>query len=137
MYLVVGLLIQGEHNVTPSLYELVDDIKHASDNGPMAVTHTNAEWLAMIETWGFRDLLCRASIKVMNAIDTAKGMEEIRLLMPHKPARNWRKYLSDHIIDWDVQDKVSDQQAAARLDAITNFRAKVDDLGPTGFPRKF
>eukprot|EP00873_Tetraselmis_striata_P044738 jgi/Tetstr1/465002/TSEL_009733.t1 len=51
MYLVVGLLIQGEHSVTPSLYELVDDIKHAGDNGPMAVTHTNAEWLAMIETW--------------------------------------------------------------------------------------
>eukprot|EP00873_Tetraselmis_striata_P011654 jgi/Tetstr1/431918/TSEL_021407.t1 len=102
MYLVVGLLIQGEHSVTPSMYELVDDIKHAGDNGPMAVTHTNAEWLAMIETW-----------------------------------RNWGKYLSDHIIDWDVEDKVSDEQAAARLDAITNFRAKVDDLGPTGFPRKF
>eukprot|EP00873_Tetraselmis_striata_P016755 jgi/Tetstr1/437019/TSEL_025779.t1 len=50
MYLVVGLLIQGEHSVTPSLYELVDDIKHAGDNGPMAVTHPNAEWLAMIET---------------------------------------------------------------------------------------
>eukprot|EP00873_Tetraselmis_striata_P003329 jgi/Tetstr1/423593/TSEL_014265.t1 len=43
MYLVVRLLIQGEHNVTPSLYELVDDIKHAGDNGPMVVTHTNAE----------------------------------------------------------------------------------------------
>eukprot|EP00873_Tetraselmis_striata_P021826 jgi/Tetstr1/442090/TSEL_003173.t1 len=37
----------------------------------------------------------------------------------------------------DVQDKVSDEQAAARLDAITKFRAKVDYLGPTGFPRKF
>eukprot|EP00873_Tetraselmis_striata_P006434 jgi/Tetstr1/426698/TSEL_016968.t1 len=93
MYLVVGLLIQGEHSVTPSLYELVDDIKHAGDNGPMAVTHTNAEWLAMIETW-----------------------------------RNWGKYLSDHIIDWDVQDKVSDEQAAARLDAITKFRAKMGDM---------
>eukprot|EP00873_Tetraselmis_striata_P013758 jgi/Tetstr1/434022/TSEL_002456.t1 len=102
MYLVVGLPIQGEHSVTPSLYELVDDIKHAGDNGPMAVTHTNAEWLAMIETW-----------------------------------RNWGKYLSDHIIEMDVDDKVSDEQAAARLDAITKFRAKVDDLGPTGFPRKF
>eukprot|EP00873_Tetraselmis_striata_P015535 jgi/Tetstr1/435799/TSEL_024688.t1 len=102
MYLVVGLLIQGEHSVTPSLYELVDDIKHAGDNGPMAVTHTNAEWLAMIETW-----------------------------------RNWGKYLSDHIIEMDVDDDVSDEQAATRLDAITKFRAKVDDLGPTGFPRKF
>eukprot|EP00873_Tetraselmis_striata_P035498 jgi/Tetstr1/455762/TSEL_042559.t1 len=102
MYLVVGLLIQGEHNVTPSLYELVDDVKHAGDKDPMAVTHTNAEWLAMIETW-----------------------------------RNWGKYLSDHIIEWDVEDEVSDQQAAARLDAITKFRAKVDDLGPTSFPRKF
>eukprot|EP00873_Tetraselmis_striata_P022208 jgi/Tetstr1/442472/TSEL_030573.t2 len=37
----------------------------------------------------------------------------------------------------DVDDKVSDEQATARLDAITKFRAKVDDLGPTGFPRKF
>eukprot|EP00873_Tetraselmis_striata_P033466 jgi/Tetstr1/453730/TSEL_003989.t1 len=73
MYLVVGLLIQGEHSVTPSLYELVDDIKHAGDNGPMAVTHTNAEWLAMIETWRFRDLLRRASIKLMNAIGTARA----------------------------------------------------------------
>eukprot|EP00873_Tetraselmis_striata_P027867 jgi/Tetstr1/448131/TSEL_035424.t1 len=137
MYLVVGLLIQGEHSVTPSLYELVDDIKHAGDNGPMAVTHTNAEWLAMIETWRFRDLLRRASIKLMNVIDTAKGRETIQLLTPDEPARNWGKYLSDHIIDWDVQDKVSDEQAAARLDAIIKFRAKVDDLGPTGFPRKF
>eukprot|EP00873_Tetraselmis_striata_P006564 jgi/Tetstr1/426828/TSEL_017043.t1 len=137
MYLVVGLLIQGEHSVTPSLYELVDDIKHAGDNGPMAVTHTNAEWLAMIETWRFRDLLRRASIKLMNVIDTAKGRETIQLLTPDEPARNWGKYLSDHIIDWDVQDKVSDEQAAARLDAITKFRANVDDLGPTGFPRKF
>eukprot|EP00873_Tetraselmis_striata_P024510 jgi/Tetstr1/444774/TSEL_032622.t1 len=73
----------------------------------------------------------------MNAIDTAKGREAIQLLTPDEPARNWRKYLSDHIIDWDVEDKVSDEQAAARLDAITKFRAKVDDLGPTGFPRKF
>eukprot|EP00873_Tetraselmis_striata_P039424 jgi/Tetstr1/459688/TSEL_005043.t1 len=137
MYLVVGLLIQGEHSVTPSLYELVDDIKHAGDNGPMVVTHTNAEWLAMIETWRFRDLLRRASTKLMNVIDTAKGRETIQLLTPDEPARNWGKYLSDHIIDWDVQDKVSDEQAAARLDAITKFRAKVDDLGPTGFPRKF
>eukprot|EP00873_Tetraselmis_striata_P026837 jgi/Tetstr1/447101/TSEL_034539.t1 len=137
MYLVVGLLIQGEHSVTPCLYELVDDIKHAGDNGPMAVTHTNAEWLAMIETWRFRDLLRRASIKLMNVIDTAKGRETIQLLTPDEPARNWGKYLSDHIIDWDVQDKVSDEQAAARLDAITKFRANVDDLGPTGFPRKF
>eukprot|EP00873_Tetraselmis_striata_P023581 jgi/Tetstr1/443845/TSEL_031799.t1 len=137
MYLVVGLLIQGEHSVTPSLYELVDDIKHAGDDGPMAVTHTNAEWLAMIETWRFRDLLRRASIKLMNAIGTAKGRETIQLLTPDEPARNWGKFLSDHIIDWDVQDKVSDDQAAARLDAITKFRAKVDDLGPTGFPRKF
>eukprot|EP00873_Tetraselmis_striata_P039505 jgi/Tetstr1/459769/TSEL_005122.t1 len=137
MYLVVGLLIQGEHSVTPSLYEMVDDIKHAGDNGPMAVTHTNAEWLAMIETWRFRDLLRRASIKLMNVIDTAKGRKTIQLLTPDEPARNWGKYLSDHIIEWDVEDKVSDEQAAARLDAITKFRAKVDDLGPTGFPRKF
>eukprot|EP00873_Tetraselmis_striata_P015194 jgi/Tetstr1/435458/TSEL_024364.t1 len=42
MSLVVGLLIQGEHSMTPSLYELVDDIKQTCDNGPMAVTHTNA-----------------------------------------------------------------------------------------------
>eukprot|EP00873_Tetraselmis_striata_P012674 jgi/Tetstr1/432938/TSEL_002346.t1 len=138
MYLVVGLLIQGEHSVTPSLYELVDDIKHAGNNGPMAVTHTNAEWLAMIETWRFRDLLRRASIKLMNAIGTAKGHgQELQLLTPDEPARNWGKYLSDHIIEMDVDDKVSDEQAAARLDAITKFRAKVDDLGPTGFPRKF
>eukprot|EP00873_Tetraselmis_striata_P018907 jgi/Tetstr1/439171/TSEL_027622.t1 len=137
MYLVVGLLIQGEHSVTPSLYELVDDIKHAGDNGPMVVTHTNAEWLAMIEIWRFRDLLRRASIKLMNVIDTAKGRETIQLLTPDEPARNWGKYLSDHIIEWDVQGNVSDEQAAARLDAITKFRANVDDLGPTGFPRKF
>eukprot|EP00873_Tetraselmis_striata_P008969 jgi/Tetstr1/429233/TSEL_001896.t1 len=77
MYLVVGLLIQGEHNVTPSPRELVDDMQHAGDKAPVAVTHTNAEWLAMIETWRFRDLLRRASIKVMNAIDTAKGREAI------------------------------------------------------------
>eukprot|EP00873_Tetraselmis_striata_P006491 jgi/Tetstr1/426755/TSEL_001692.t1 len=128
MYLVVGLLIQGEHSVTPSLYELVDDIKHAGDNGPMVVTHTNAEWLAMIETWRFRDLLRRASIKLMNAIDTAKGREAIQLLTPDEPAGNWGKYLSDHIIDWDVQDNVSDEQAAARLDAITQFRAKAEAL---------
>eukprot|EP00873_Tetraselmis_striata_P011657 jgi/Tetstr1/431921/TSEL_021410.t1 len=128
MYLVVGLLIQGEHNVTPNLYELVDDIKHAGDKGPMAVAHTNAEWLAMIDTWRFRDLLRRASTKVMNAIDTAKGREAIRQLTPDEPARNWGKYLSDHIIDWDVEDKVSGQQAAARLDAITNFRAKAEEL---------
>eukprot|EP00873_Tetraselmis_striata_P010141 jgi/Tetstr1/430405/TSEL_020215.t1 len=138
MYLVVGLLIQGEHSVTPSLYELVDDIKHAGNNGPMAVPHTNAEWLSMIETWRFRDLLRRASIKLMNAIGTAKGHgQELQLLTPDEPARNWGKYLSDHIIEMDVDDKVSDEQAAARLDAITKFRAKVDDLGPTGFPRKF
>eukprot|EP00873_Tetraselmis_striata_P019483 jgi/Tetstr1/439747/TSEL_003005.t1 len=56
MYLVVGLLIQGEHNVTPCLYDLVDDIKDAGDNGPMAATHTNAEWLAMIETWRWGDM---------------------------------------------------------------------------------
>eukprot|EP00873_Tetraselmis_striata_P040553 jgi/Tetstr1/460817/TSEL_000571.t1 len=138
MYLVVGLLIQGEHSVTPSLYELVDDIKHAGDNGPMAVTHTNAEWIAMIETWRFRDLLRRASIKLMNAIGTAKGHgQELQLLTPDESARNWGKYLSDHIIEMDVDDDVSEEQAAARLDAITKFRAKVDDLGPTGFPRKF
>eukprot|EP00873_Tetraselmis_striata_P036601 jgi/Tetstr1/456865/TSEL_043537.t1 len=138
MYLVVGLLIQGEHSVTPSLYELVDDIKHAGDNGPMAVTHTNAEWLAIIETWRFRDLLRRASVKLMNAIGTAKGHgQELQLLTPDEPARNWGKYLSDHIIEMDVDDDVSEEQAAARLDAITKFRAKVDDLGPTGFPRKF
>eukprot|EP00873_Tetraselmis_striata_P037293 jgi/Tetstr1/457557/TSEL_044126.t1 len=88
MYLVVRLLIQGERDVTPNLYELVDDIKHAGNKGPMAVTHTNAEWLAMIETSRFRDLLRRASIKVMNAIDTAKGREAIRLLTPDEPARN-------------------------------------------------
>eukprot|EP00873_Tetraselmis_striata_P015870 jgi/Tetstr1/436134/TSEL_024981.t1 len=138
MYLVVGLLIQGEHSVTPSLYELVDDIKHAGDDGPMAVTHTNAKWLAMIETWRFRDLLRRASIKLMNAIGTAKGHgQELQLLTPDEPARNWGKHLSDHIIEMDVDDKVSGEQAAARLDAITKFQAKVDDLGPTGFPRKF
>eukprot|EP00873_Tetraselmis_striata_P007935 jgi/Tetstr1/428199/TSEL_001820.t1 len=138
MYVVIGLLIQGEHSVTPSLYELVDDIKHAGDNGPMAVTHTNAEWLAMIETWRFRDLLRRASIKLMNAIGTAKGHgQKLQLLTPDEPARNWGKYLSDHIIEMDVDDDVSEEQAAARLDAITKFRAKVDDLGPTGFPRKF
>eukprot|EP00873_Tetraselmis_striata_P021213 jgi/Tetstr1/441477/TSEL_003120.t1 len=138
MYLVVGLLIQGEHSVTPSLYELMDDIKHAGDNGPMAVTHTNAEWLAMIETWRFRDLSRRASIKLMNAIGTAKGHgQELQLLTQDEPARNWGKYLSDHIIEMDVDDDVSDEQVAARLDAITKFRAKVDDLGPTGFPRKF
>eukprot|EP00873_Tetraselmis_striata_P043406 jgi/Tetstr1/463670/TSEL_008531.t1 len=132
-----GLLIQGEHNATPNLYKLVDDVKHDGDKSPMVVTHTNTEWLAVIETRRFRDLLHRASIKVMNAIDTAKGREAIRLLTQDEPARNWGKYLSDHIIDWDVEDKVSGQQAVARLDAITNFRAKADDLGPTGFPRKF
>eukprot|EP00873_Tetraselmis_striata_P019359 jgi/Tetstr1/439623/TSEL_028045.t1 len=125
MYLVVGLLIQGEHNVTPSLYELVDDIKHTGDTCPMVVTHTNAEWLAMIETWRFRDLLRRASIKVMNAIDTAKGREAIQVLTPNEPARKWGKYLSDHIIDSDAKDKVSDHQAAARRDAITKFRSKL------------
>eukprot|EP00873_Tetraselmis_striata_P007595 jgi/Tetstr1/427859/TSEL_017937.t1 len=135
MYLVVRLLIQGEHSVTPSIYELVDDIKQTFDNGPMAVTHTNAEWLAMIETWRFRDLLRRASIKLMNAIDTAKGREAIQLLTPDEPARNWGIYVSDHIIDWAVQDKVSDEQAAARLDAITKFRAKAEALPvmPKGF----
>eukprot|EP00873_Tetraselmis_striata_P014134 jgi/Tetstr1/434398/TSEL_023499.t1 len=56
MYMVVALLIQGEHSVTPCLYELVDDIKHAGDKDPMAVTHTNAEWLAMIETWRWGDM---------------------------------------------------------------------------------
>eukprot|EP00873_Tetraselmis_striata_P023639 jgi/Tetstr1/443903/TSEL_031855.t1 len=65
------------------------------------------------------------------------GREAIRLLTPDEPASNWGKYLSDHIIDWELVDKVSDQQAAARLDCITKFRAKVDDLDPTGFPRKF
>eukprot|EP00873_Tetraselmis_striata_P000987 jgi/Tetstr1/421251/TSEL_012255.t1 len=106
MYLVVGLLIQGEHIVTPSLYELVDDIKHAGDKDPMRwyITHTNAEWVAMIETRRFRDLLRRASIKVMNDIDTAKGREAIRLLTPDEPDRNWEKYLLDHIIEWDVED---------------------------------
>eukprot|EP00873_Tetraselmis_striata_P006279 jgi/Tetstr1/426543/TSEL_016841.t1 len=136
MYLVVGLLIQGEHSVTPCLYELVDDIKHAGDNGPMAVTHTNAEWLAMIETWRFRDLLRRASIKLMNAIGTAKGHgQELQLLTPDESARNWGKYLSDHIIEMDVDDDVSDEQAAARLDAITKFRAKAEALPvmPKGF----
>eukprot|EP00873_Tetraselmis_striata_P035184 jgi/Tetstr1/455448/TSEL_042277.t1 len=73
MYLVVGLLIQGEYHATPNLYELVQDVKDAGDDDPMAVTHTNAEWLAKIETWRFRDLLHWASIKLMNAIDTAKG----------------------------------------------------------------
>eukprot|EP00873_Tetraselmis_striata_P001765 jgi/Tetstr1/422029/TSEL_012893.t1 len=105
MYLVVGLLIQGEHNVTPSLYELVDDIKHAGDNGPMVVTHINAEWLAMILRPGGFAISC-----------------------VEQASRKWGKYLSDHIIDWDVQEKVSDQQAAARLDAITNFRAKAEQL---------
>eukprot|EP00873_Tetraselmis_striata_P014350 jgi/Tetstr1/434614/TSEL_023705.t1 len=132
MYLVVGLLIRGEHNVTPNLYELVDDIKHAGDKDPMAVAYTNAERLAMIETWRFRDLLRRASIKVMNDIHTAKGRGAIiRTLTPDEPARNSGKYLSDHIIDWDVEDKVSDQQAAARLDAITKFRAKAEALPVT------
>eukprot|EP00873_Tetraselmis_striata_P014594 jgi/Tetstr1/434858/TSEL_002572.t1 len=119
------MLIQGEHSVTPSLYELVAAIKHAGDNGPMDVTHTNAEWLAMIETWRFRDLLRRASIKLMNAIGTAKGHgHELQLLTPDEPARKWGKYLSDHIIEMDVDDDVSDEQVAARLDAITKFRAK-------------
>eukprot|EP00873_Tetraselmis_striata_P003096 jgi/Tetstr1/423360/TSEL_014053.t1 len=122
MYLVVGLLIQGEHSVTPCLYELVDDIKHAGDKDPMAVTHTNAEWLAMIETWRFRDLLRRASIKLMNAIGTAKAHgQALEPLTPDEPARNWGKYLSDHIIEMDVDDDVSDEQAAARLDAITRW----------------
>eukprot|EP00873_Tetraselmis_striata_P026280 jgi/Tetstr1/446544/TSEL_034069.t1 len=47
------------------------DVKDAGDDDPMAVTHTNAEWMANIETWRFRDLLRRASIKLMNAINTA------------------------------------------------------------------
>eukprot|EP00873_Tetraselmis_striata_P044900 jgi/Tetstr1/465164/TSEL_009886.t1 len=50
MYLVVGLLIQGEYYATPNLYELVHDVKDAGDDDPMVVTHTNAEWLAKIET---------------------------------------------------------------------------------------
>eukprot|EP00873_Tetraselmis_striata_P019069 jgi/Tetstr1/439333/TSEL_027771.t1 len=39
-----------------------------------------------------------------------------------------REFLSDHIIEYDVVDKVSNQQAAARLDAITKFRAKAAEL---------
>eukprot|EP00873_Tetraselmis_striata_P029442 jgi/Tetstr1/449706/TSEL_036774.t1 len=50
MYLVVGLLIQGEHYATPNLYELVQDVKDAGDDDPMVITHTNPEWLAKIET---------------------------------------------------------------------------------------
>eukprot|EP00873_Tetraselmis_striata_P013798 jgi/Tetstr1/434062/TSEL_023206.t1 len=44
MYLVVGLLIQGEYYATPNLYELVQNVKDAGDDDPMVVTHTNAEW---------------------------------------------------------------------------------------------
>eukprot|EP00873_Tetraselmis_striata_P040357 jgi/Tetstr1/460621/TSEL_005820.t1 len=137
MYLVAGLLIQGEYCATPNLYELVQDVKDAGDDDSMAVTHTNAEWLAKIETRRFRDLLRRASIKLMNAIDTAKSRKPIDMLTPDKPARTWGEYLSDHIIDHDVSADVSDEQAAARLEALTMFRAKVDDLGPSGFPKKF
>eukprot|EP00873_Tetraselmis_striata_P013184 jgi/Tetstr1/433448/TSEL_022722.t1 len=85
MYLVVGLLIHA----TPKLYELVQDVKDAGDDDPMAVTHTNAEWLAKIETCRFRDLFRRASIKLMNAIDTAKGRKPIELLTPDEPARTF------------------------------------------------
>eukprot|EP00873_Tetraselmis_striata_P034938 jgi/Tetstr1/455202/TSEL_042052.t1 len=138
MGLVVGLLIQGEYYATPYLYELVHGVRDAGDDDPMmVVTHTNAEWLAKIETWRFRDLLRRASIKLMNAIDTAKGRKPIELLTPNEPAKTWGENLSDHIIDHDVSADVSDEQAAARLAALTRFRAKVDDLGPSGFPKKF
>eukprot|EP00873_Tetraselmis_striata_P037046 jgi/Tetstr1/457310/TSEL_043915.t1 len=137
MYLVVGLLIRGEYYATPNMYELVQDVKKAGDDDPMVVTHTNAEWLSKIETLRFRDLLRRASIKLMNAIDTPKGRKPIQLLTPDEPARKWGDYLSDHIIDHDVSANVSDEQAAARLDALTRFRAKVDDPCPTGFSKKF
>eukprot|EP00873_Tetraselmis_striata_P035137 jgi/Tetstr1/455401/TSEL_042233.t1 len=77
MYLVVGLVFQGEYFATPNLSHLVQDVKDAGDDDPMVVTHTNSEWLAKIETWRFRDLMRRASIKLMNAIDTPKGMQSI------------------------------------------------------------
>eukprot|EP00873_Tetraselmis_striata_P028978 jgi/Tetstr1/449242/TSEL_036447.t1 len=61
----------------------------------------------------------------MNAIDTAKGRETLQQLTPDEPAKNWGEYLSDHVIDWNVAANVSAEQAAARLDAITKFRAKL------------
>eukprot|EP00873_Tetraselmis_striata_P010699 jgi/Tetstr1/430963/TSEL_020718.t1 len=125
MYLVVGLLIQGEYYATPNLGELVQDIKDAGDGDFTTVTHTNAEWLAKIETWRFRDLLRRASMKLMNTIDTAKGRKPIELLTPDEPAREWEEYLSDHIIDRDVSANLSDEQAAARLDALTRFSTSI------------
>eukprot|EP00873_Tetraselmis_striata_P002285 jgi/Tetstr1/422549/TSEL_013357.t1 len=130
-------LLASTYYATPNLYELVQDVKDAGDDDSMAVTHTNAEWLAKIETMRFRDLLRRASIKLMNAIDTAKSRKPIDMMTPDKSARTWGEYLSDHIIDHDVSADVSDEQAAARLEALTMFRAKVDDLGPSGFPKKF
>eukprot|EP00873_Tetraselmis_striata_P001686 jgi/Tetstr1/421950/TSEL_012849.t1 len=138
MYLVVGLLVQGEYYATPNLYELVHDVKDADDDDPMDITHTNAEWLAKIETGRFRDRLRRAGIMLMNVIDTAEGRKPIELLTPNEPAGTWGEYLSDHIKAHDVSADVSDEQAAARLDAITRFRAKVDDLlGPSGLPKRF
>eukprot|EP00873_Tetraselmis_striata_P019365 jgi/Tetstr1/439629/TSEL_028051.t1 len=133
MYLVVGLLIQGERSVTPSLYELVDDIKHAGDNGPMAVTHTNAEnwgkYLSdhIIEMDVDDDVSEEQAAARLDAITKFRA-KELQLLTPDEPARNWGKYLSDHIIEMDVDDDVSEEQAAARLDAITKFRAKAEEL---------
>eukprot|EP00873_Tetraselmis_striata_P003673 jgi/Tetstr1/423937/TSEL_001419.t1 len=89
IYMVVGLLIQGEYFATPNIYELVHAVKDAGDDDPMVVTHTNSEWLAKIETWRFRNLLRRASIKVMNAIDIPKGRKPIQVLTPDEPARKW------------------------------------------------
>eukprot|EP00873_Tetraselmis_striata_P037376 jgi/Tetstr1/457640/TSEL_044207.t1 len=89
------------------------------------------------------EVCCYMSMKLNEAGHTVVGdtsmhkLLELQLLTPDEPARNWGKYLSDHIIEMDVDDNVSEEQAAARLDAIIKFRAKVDDLGPTGFPRKF
>eukprot|EP00873_Tetraselmis_striata_P014845 jgi/Tetstr1/435109/TSEL_024077.t1 len=91
----------------------------------------------MIESKRFRNLLRRACIKIMNAIDTGKGRAAIRQLAPDELTRDWADRLSDHIIEADVAVDVSDEQAAACLDAITKVRARVDDLGPTGFPKKF
>eukprot|EP00873_Tetraselmis_striata_P015152 jgi/Tetstr1/435416/TSEL_024325.t1 len=129
MYLVVCiLLIQGEHYANPNFCEVVEDVTDAGDDDPMAVSHTNAEWLAMFETWTFCDLLRRACIKVMNATDTARDRKAIQLLSSDAPAKDSTDRLSDHIIEADDALDVSDEQAAARLDAIAKFRAKVDDL---------
>eukprot|EP00873_Tetraselmis_striata_P007934 jgi/Tetstr1/428198/TSEL_001819.t1 len=128
MYLVVGLLIQCEHYATSNLYEVVQDVRDAGDDGPMAASHTNAEWLAKIETLRFRNLLRRASIKLMNAIDTATRRKPIQMLTPGEPAGKWGGYLSGHVIDHEASAKVSDEQAAAGLETHTIFQAKLNIL---------